>query len=315
MTRWLRAWLALVLVAASAAAGAHELSIAEMELRETAPGEFLWQWTAAQRAASQDLVPRWPEPCRAQGNRLRCGGAGLVGPLAIDGVGERYSAAIVKVHWRDGPSSVFTLTAAQPSVRLWGAADDGRGGAEIARAYVALGVEHILSGIDHLLFVMGLLFLVGFRRRLVGTISAFTLAHSVTLALAALQIVTLRPAPVEAGIALSIVLVASEALHRRETLSRRWPALVAFGFGLVHGLGFAGALTQVGLPQNHLAAALLAFNVGVELGQLGVVAAAWAVWRVASRWPQLAAARVPALYAIGSVAACWFLQRGVLLVS
>ena len=112
------------------------------------------------------------------------------------------------------------------------------------------------------------------------TITAFTLAHSLTLAQRALGWLTLRSPPVEATIALSIVLVAGEALHKRETLARRWPALVAFLFGLVHGLGFAGALSEIGLPQNHLATALLTFNVGVELGQLLAVAVAWAVWRV-----------------------------------
>ena len=135
-----------------------------------------------------------------------------------------------------------------------------------------LGVEHILSGIDHLLFVVALLFLVGFNRQLVWTITAFTLAHSLTLASAALGWLTLRSPPVEATIALSIVLVAGEALHKRETLARRLPALVAFLFGLVHGLGFAGALSEIGLPQNHLATALLTFNLGVELGQLVAVA-------------------------------------------
>ena len=116
-----------------------------------------------------------------------------------------------------------------------------------------------------------MLFLVGFNRRLVATITAFTLAHSLTLALSALGWLTLRSPPVEATIALSIVLVAGEALHRRPTLSRRWPALVAFLFGLVHGLGFAGALKEIGLPEHHLPLALLTFNVGVELGQLAVV--------------------------------------------
>jgi len=168
-----------------------------------------------------------------------------------------------------------------------------------------LGIEHILTGIDHLLFVIGLLLLVGFTRRLVLTITAFTLAHSLTLASSALGWLTLRPPPVEATIALSIVLVAAEALHRRETLARRWPALVAFLFGLVHGLGFAGALKEIGLPESHLLVALLTFNVGVEIGQLMTVGAALLLWRVAARWPRLARARTALLYAIGGVAAYW----------
>ena len=120
---------------------------------------------------------------------------------------------------------------------------------------------------------------------------------------------TLRSPPVEATIALSILLVAGEGLHSRETLSRRWPALVAFLFGLVHGLGFAGALKDIGLPQNHLPVALLTFNVGVELGQLFVVGAAYAIYRAFARWPRFAAARTPALYVIGSVAAYWSIGR------
>src|SRR4029077_7138230 len=174
-----------------------------------------------------------------------------------------------------------------------------------------LGVEHILSGYDHLLFVLALLFLVGFNRRLVWTITAFTAAHSVTLALAALGLLTLRSTPVEATIALSILLVAGEALHSRQTLSRRWPALVAFLFGLVHGLGFAGALKEIGLPQHHLSVALLTVNVGVELGQLLVVAVAYPVYRAFASSPKFAFARAPALYAIGAVAAYWSIGRVV----
>jgi len=176
---------------------------------------------------------------------------------------------------------------------------------EIASAYTVLGVEHILSGIDHLLFVAGLLFLVGFRRRLVWTITAFTAAHSLTLASAALGWLTLRSAPVEACIALSIVLVASEALNKKITIAQRWPMLVAFLFGLVHGLGFAGALKDIGLPENHLLVALLTFNLGVEAGQLMAVAVAWLLWRVAIRWPRLTKLRTVLLYGIGSVAAFW----------
>jgi hypothetical protein len=156
-----------------------------------------------------------------------------------------------------------------------------------------------------LLFVFSLLFLVGFRRRLVWTISAFTLAHSLTLASSALGLLTLRSAPVEATIALSIVLVAGEALRKGNTLAQRWPALVSFLFGLVHGLGFAGALKQIGLPPDHLFTALLTFNVGVELGQLLMVGLAYAVTRSMTRFAWFVDARKPALYFIGIVASYW----------
>ncbi|MEI7783941.1 MAG: HupE/UreJ family protein [Betaproteobacteria bacterium] len=201
-------------------------------------------------------------------------------------------------------------------------------------------MEHILTGWDHLLFVISLLLLVGINRRLVGTITAFTVAHSLTLAGSALGWLTLRAAPVEATIALSIMLVCSEALHQRETLSRRWPALVALLFGLVHGLGFAGALKEIGLPEEHAAMALLTFNLGVEAGQMLVVLGCWALATVWSRsmtsartqtaasafgsadGPDLTPA--PALnknratralvYAIGAMGAYWTISRVIAIV-
>ncbi len=300
------------------AARAHEMSMAEMSLREVDKGRFSWQWTAtSDRTGIITLVPQWPEGCRAEANQLQCGPAGLQGRLKIDGVGERYSAAMVKVQWLDGQTRVYTLTGAHPTVQLYGAADDPRGMGEVALAYTGLGVEHILSGFDHLLFVIALLFLVGFQRRLVWTISAFTAAHSITLALSALGWLVLRPPPVEASIALSIMLVAGEALHGRQTLARRWPALVAFLFGLVHGLGFAGALQEIGLPENHLLVALLTFNLGVEIGQLLTVAAAGLLFLALRRLPVLAQAkaRLVALYGIGGVAAYWSIGRIVALLA
>jgi hydrogenase/urease accessory protein HupE len=312
---WLLAstWL-LALVATPA--GAHEMSMAEMELRETAPGDFIWRWTATNERSPQDVLqPVWPEGCRAEAQALRCGDAGLRGSLGMDGVGTRYSAALVKVWWRDGQSRVYTLTASQPTVQLFGAADDPRGLGEIAKAYTVLGVEHILSGFDHLLFVIALLFLVGFRRQLLWTITAFTAAHSLTLASSALGWLALRPPPVEASIALSIMLVAGEALHQRQTLARRWPALVAFLFGLLHGLGFAGALKEIGLPENHLLVALLTFNLGVEIGQLLTVAAAGLVYLALRRAPVLAPARTATLYGIGALAAYWSIGRVVAILA
>jgi hydrogenase/urease accessory protein HupE len=310
MKPWLRVVWLLAFMALSSLAHAHEMSMAEMELRETAPGEFTWQWTATKGGTTEDLKPIWPEACEVESaNVIECKEGGLHGTLAMEGVGKRYSAALVKVFWIDGQMRVYTLTSTQPTVQLYGSADDKRGMGEIASAYTMLGVEHILSGIDHLLFVMGLLFLVGFNKRLVATITAFTLAHSLTLALSALNLLTLRQPPVEATIALSIMLVAAEGLRDRHTLSRRWPALVAFLFGLVHGLGFAGALKEIGLPENHLAVALGTFNIGVEIGQLMVVAASWAAWRMLSRFKPFVAARRPALYAIGGVAAYWTIGR------
>ena len=307
---------ALLCVAAAGGAGAHEMSMAEMQVREVAPGDFVWLWTASgNRPASQELTPQWPAPCRAEAQTVRCGAAGLAGTFAIDGVGQRYSAAIVKIDWLDGGRRVISRTGSQPQVQRHGGAEDARGAGQIAAAYTLLGIEHILTGWDHLAFVIGLLFLVGFERRLLLTITAFTAAHSVTLALSALQLLTLRPAPVEATIALSIMLVAGEALRTRTTLARRWPALVAFLFGLVHGLGFAGALQEIGLPDKHLWLALLTFNGGVELGQLMVVGASWALFLALRHSAAALPARRAALYGIGTLAGYWSCARIVTLLA
>lgn len=322
MIRILRVVLLAALALLSHAALAHEMTMAELELRESSAGEFLWQWTAVGNVPPGDeLTPVWPEGCGSDvgvvetgavdAGVVRCGPNGLRGTLAMDGVGKTYSAVMVKVFWLDGQSRVYTFTTAQKTAQLYGSAEDKRGMGEIARAYTVLGIEHILSGFDHLMFVMALLFLVGFNRRLLFTITAFTLAHSLTLALSALGLLTLRSPPVEATIALSIVLVAAEALHGQRTLSRRWPALVAFLFGLVHGLGFAGALREIGLPAQHLSVALLTFNVGVEIGQLLVVSLAFGLYRAFARWPKFVMARTPALYVIGTIAAYWSFARVV----
>ena len=312
VSRWLTALPLLILLLCCGRGHAHEMSMAELDMREFAQGQFMWTWGQGgkgSRAIAEDLTPRWPQGCTSEGQLLHCTAPGLVGKVSIDGVGSAYSAAMLRITWLDGQVRVHTITAGQPAVTLYGAANDARGRGEIVQAYGMLGITHILSGYDHLLFVFSLLFLVGFHRRLVATISAFTLAHSITLATSALGWLTLRPAPVEASIALSIMLVAAEALRTRETLARRWPAFVAFVFGLVHGLGFAGALKEIGLPQQHLLLALLTFNVGVEIGQLMMVALAFGTVMLLRRQPWFLQARRPALYAIGILAAYWTLLR------
>ena len=312
MTIWLRTVVLAALLSMASLSSAHEMTMAEVEIRQISRTDFVWHWmTNEKRPASEELKIVWPDGCADDSNLLHCGEAGLRGILRVDGVGKHYSAAIVRVFWLDGQLRAYTITAAQPTARLYGAANDDRNALEVASAYVVLGIEHILTGIDHLMFVIALLFLVGFNRRLLWTITAFTVAHSVTLALSALGVIALRAPPVEATIALSIVLVAVEALDRKQTFARRWPAIVAFLFGLVHGLGFAGALKEIGLPHNHLLVALLTFNVGVELGQLFVVTAAFVIYKSLARMPKLALARVASLYVIGSVAAWWSIGRVV----
>ena len=186
----------------------------------------------------------------------------------------------------------------------------------MVRSYTVLGIEHILSGFDHLLFVLALIMIVRGTRRLLVTITAFTIAHSITLALATLDIVHVPGPPVEATIALSIMFVATEILHlgqRRPGLAARKPWVVAFSFGLLHGLGFAGALAEVGLPQNAIPLALLFFNVGVEIGQLMFIAAVLMLavlvrrsvpGRIDTRWTVEAPA-----YLIGGTSSYWVLER------
>ena len=189
---------------------------------------------------------------------------------------------------------------------------------EVVRTYTILGIEHILSGSDHLLFVLALVLLVQGTRRLLATITAFTAAHSLTLAGATLGWVQVPGPPVEASIALSIVFVASEIVHRRQgrySVTQHYPWIVAFTFGLLHGFGFAGALAEVGLPQSSIPIALLFFNVGVEIGQLlfvgAVLAAITVSWRVGQRLrlsPPDWLWRI-APYAIGGLASFWFVER------
>ena len=189
---------------------------------------------------------------------------------------------------------------------------------EVVRTYTILGIEHILSGIDHLLFVLALVLLVQGTQRLLATITAFTAAHSLTLAGATLGWVQVPGPPVEASIALSIAFVASEIVHARQerySVTQHYPWIVAFTFGLLHGFGFAGALAQVGLPQSSIPIALLFFNVGVEIGQLlfvgAVLAAITISWRVGQRLRLSQSVwlwRI-APYAIGGLASFWFVER------
>lgn len=187
--------------------------------------------------------------------------------------------------------------------------------ASVAREYTELGVEHILMGYDHLLFLACLIFIAGSLRKIVITVTGFTVAHSITLVLAALDWVSLPIPAIEAVIALSIVFLARElVINRRETLTWRKPVLVSVSFGLLHGFGFASVLSDIGLPQTELAAALLFFNIGVELGQLiFVVAAALAFLMVAKVGERLSlkAARLQQTsgFAVGALACFWLFER------
>jgi len=317
------ACLAAVLVATTARA--HEVRPALLELREAGAQTWDVQWRVPARGDLRlGIYVRLPDGCEDVAPRraslvgamhverwsVRCQ-AGLAGrEVTIDGLSETVTDVIVRVVLAGGATQTARVMPSDPVFAVASAP----GALEVAGTYLALGVEHILLGVDHLLFVLALLILVTGTRRLVRTITAFTLAHSVTLAAATLGWLRVPPPPVEAVIALSIVFLACEIVHARAGrpgVAQRRPWIVAFAFGLLHGFGFAGALAQLGLPVNAIPAALLFFNLGVELGQLLFIGAALAVMAAArtfalfrSDW----AWRVP-VYGIGAVASYWTLSR------
>lgn len=311
--RLLNVLLLMLLTFLSSWGQAHELSLAEINMYEFKPGVFQWTWAtpAKDRPLSEVLTVRWPEGCISNEQVVQCSGdKGMKGTLEVDGLGKSYSALMFNIKWREGGKRVYTLTSAQPRTYLFGKANDERESVEIAKAYTGLGIEHILTGWDHLCFVFSLLLLVGYKRRLISTITCFTLAHSLTLALSALDIFALRSAPVEATIALSIMLVCYEALKKDNSLTHRWPEAVAFMFGLLHGMGFAGALKEIGLPVNNIPVALFTFNVGVELGQLAVILLTWLIYKLWDRYGYaLLKPRVYFLHLIGGFSMFWTVSR------
>lgn len=244
---------------------------------------------------------------------VTCPGGLPGGVIAIEGLERSRTETLVRYELSPGATQVRRLTAAETAFTV--PADAGV--ATIFASYVWLGVTHILEGVDHLLFVFALLLLIDNRRRLLWSITAFTVAHSLTLAAASLGWLNVPPPPVEAVIALSIVFLAYELTvppTRRDTVAVRFPWIVAFSFGLIHGLGFAGALREIGLPEGDIPLALLSFNVGVEVGQILFIAAVAALGVAARKlFPALArhgAALVRvAGYGIGSVSAFWVVER------
>ncbi len=299
-------------------AAAHELKPAVLSLREVSAGRFelAFKPPVDQRELRVPIRPRFPEHCKVAPRQLDCGERGLIGEIGFDGLDQSVYRVVAQVVWLDGTTRAELLSAERPSFvlnRVGRAAGLGELGA-LGVAYGKLGVEHIATGFDHLLFVLGLLMLVGFGKRLIWTITAFTLAHSVTLALGVLGVLAIPRAPVEAVIALSILLVAVECLREGPSLTRRAPWAVAFGFGLLHGFGFAGALSEIGLPPGQIPLALASFNIGVELGQLALIALAFAVSRIALRSSERAAElQKPLIYVTGTAAAFWTIERLVAL--
>ncbi|MXO91698.1 HupE/UreJ family protein [Pontixanthobacter aquaemixtae] len=308
-----------------ATAQADELRPGYLELTEQSQGvwQLSWKQTFTKPPAETPAPPLIPEPCdfeadpqigAAQGAvigsaTLRCsaplGGQSIAMPGLIG-----QSDMLVRVQPLGEPVQALRLTAKEPTAAIAAQPDTF----QVLRTYFIIGVEHILAGWDHLLFVIALVLLIKNWRAVILAATAFTIAHSITLAVAALGYVGLPQAPVEALIALSILFLALEILRpegEKLTLTRRFPWVVAFLFGLLHGFGFAGALNSIGLPEEDILAALLAFNIGVEAGQLLVIAVLLALLAVLRRMAVQALAPTVrfSAYGIGIIGAYWLVDR------
>ena len=329
--RWATpALLGMLLLPSTVAA--HEVRPAYLQVTEVSGGHFevLWKQPILPDAdpglvRRLPIAPRFPAHCQETDRQLpdltasalierwtlSCGNAGLIGAeVSIDGLPRTLTDVLLRVRLVDGTAADHLLRSEAPRVVL---SPESGGGAAVP-TYLVLGIEHLLFGFDHILFVVGLLFFVHRALQLVQVVTAFTVAHSITLALSTLGLVTLSQRPVEAVIALSILFLAVELCRDArsgQSAMARSPWAIAFGFGLLHGFGFAGALAEIGLPESARAMALLLFNLGVEIGQLAIVGILLALLQVVriSRVPVPAfAARMP-VWVMGTVSAYWFVER------
>ena len=310
-------------------AHAHRFAPSLLKVTETAEQRYNVVWkTPAQTTTSIPMKPVWPATCEVlvasppqiEGTgkifnwQIRCddlGADGMVGDtLAITGLGANQASAMLMINLLDGRSYQQVLNGERSEFVV--PAEPGTG--EVVRDYSELGFKHIWSGIDHLMFVFGLLLLVGRGTRLIWTITAFTVGHSITLSLVTLGYFDYPVAWVEFTIALSIFVLAVELTRSNKgDLLRRYPWWLAGGFGLLHGMGFAGALAETGLPYENLPLALLFFNVGIEIGQLAFILGALAIWQLVKRPVGARPERLLPIpvYVLGSLSAMWCMQRGL----
>lgn len=329
-----RFWLVIMLLLAGVltvpTVRAHEARPAYLEIKEISPNQFSVLWRTPVLAGMRlPVVLTMPNDVKnlkepvvqeladslLERQWIDAGANGLAGKrIEFRGLQATITDVLVRVEMVDGRKWTALVHPAQP----WFEPAAAPSKLQVAGAYLRLGIEHIWTGVDHLLFILALIILVKGTRRLIATVTAFTIAHSITLAGATLGFVHVPQKPVEAAIALSILFVACEIVHAHEgrlRLTEQWPWIVAFSFGLLHGFGFAGALSEVGLPQTAIPVALLFFNIGVEIGQLLFIAAILSLMAL-GRWfvrreaiPQPAWAWRIAPYSIGGVAAFWMVQR------
>ena len=321
----------ILLVFSITFAHADEYRPAYLEFKQTSDNEFnmLWKVPAKGQDRRLSLYVELPSDITQTSETVSAffGGAyierstinrqgGLAGSrISIKGLERVPTAVLVRIQRLDGSSETARLNARALSFTVKGAPELWG----VVNTYLVFGVEHILKGFDHLLFVACLIFIAGTWRRILITITGFTLAHSITLTLAGLELVRLPIPPIEATIALSIVFLAREiALDRRDTLTWRHPIAVSASFGLLHGFGFASALAEIGLPQTEITAALLAFNVGVEIGQVVFVVSVIFIFQLitqglksleadSANWVQKI--EKPMAYTVGSITMLWTLER------
>jgi hypothetical protein len=308
--------LALWALGAPREARAHDFSPGVLALEEVGDGVFEVAWTEPvdTTGAPGGVSVEYPPSCRFEGEEairglLRCDRS-LEGDVTFTGMHTARTQVVVSVRYRDGSTFERVADGSSPKVAI-------RSGASSFGAWITVGISHVLTGFDHLAFLLGLLLVTGpmatraERKNVLLAITAFTLGHSLSLALAIANLVALPRDPVEATIALSVVFVAKEALHGQPTLSRTHPWVVAGLFGLIHGLGFASALRELQLP-SAVAVPLVGFNLGVELAQLAVVAV-YAGVTLAVRHSKIPAQKVHrvASYAVGALGAMWFIERCV----
>ena len=328
---WLQVALVAVLVALimpTSIGCAHEIRPAYLQIDEVGLGRYQLLWrTPVLSGMRLPVMLRLPNEIRqvtapavqqlsdslVERRLVDAGPQGLAGKrIEFVGLQATITDVLVRVQMLDGTHSTTLVHPSHPWVDI----ATSQGPLAVAGAYLSHGIEHILFGFDHLLFVLGLILIVSSTRMLLLTVTGFTVAHSITLSLATLGVLHVPAPPVEACIALSILLLASEILRRQRgepSLTASLPWAVAFSFGLLHGLGFASALIDIGLPQGHVPLALLTFNVGVEVGQIAFIAAVLGVLQVGKQFriPDIFEFRLRTVtaYGVGTVAAFWFVER------